>query len=239
VAIIMDGNGRWAELRGQPRLLGHAEGAKSVRAVVTAARELGLEALTLYAFSVQNWSRPEDEVLGLMQLLYDYLEEELPTMLKNGVRLRSIGDVERLPGFVRERLEKTEDATKAGSGMVLTLALSYGGREEIVRAAREIAEDVSRGQLAPDQVTEEEFERRTFTRDLPPLDLIIRTSGEMRLSNFLLWQAAYAELVVVETPWPEFRKEELVDCLELYGRRERRYGLTSEQLAARGELSSP
>lgn len=238
VAIIMDGNGRWAELRHQPRLYGHAEGARSVRAIVTRARELGIEALTLYAFSAQNWSRPSDEILGLMQLLHDYLEEEKPTLLENGIRLRSIGEVERLPEFVRARLREVERATAGGAGMTLTLALSYGGREELVAAARSIAEDVKRGRLSPDAVTEAELERRTFTRDLPPLDLIIRTSGEMRLSNFLLWQAAYAELVVVDTLWPEFREPELLHCLEIYRGRERRFGQTSRQRAAADEKKS-
>lgn len=234
----MDGNGRWAELRGEPRLAGHAEGAKSVRAIVTAARELGIEALTLYAFSVQNWSRPSEEVLGLMQLLHDYLEEERPTMLKNGIRLRSIGEIERLPAFVRDRLREVEADTAGGRAMTLTLALSYGGREELVQAAKSIAEDVKAGRLELEAVTEDELERRTFTHDLPPLDLIIRTSGEMRLSNFLLWQAAYAELVVVDSPWPEFRRPELIHCLQVYAGRERRFGRTSRQLAMDGEKKS-
>ena len=231
VGVIMDGNGRWAEQRGLRRLEGHREGSKSVREVTTAARKLGIEALTLYAFSSQNWARPPDEVLGLMKLLEEYLRSERPTLLENGIRLRTIGDTGRLPGFVRDALEASVEATRKLSSMTLTLALSYGGREELVKAARRIAEDVKRGTLAPKDVDEAALEQRLDTAGLPPLDLCVRTSGEVRISNFLLWQIAYAEIVVVDELWPDFREREQLRALLAYGRRERRFGKTSSQVA--------
>ena len=232
VAIIMDGNGRWAELRGRPRFEGHAFGARSVREIVTAARELGgIEALTLYAFSVQNWGRPDDEVERLMSLLLDYLVSERDTLMRNGIRLQGIGQVERLPASVVASLRGLEADTRGNSAMTLTLALSYGGREEIVEACRALAARVAAGALAPDAIDEAVVEAEMFTRELPPLDLLIRTSGEMRLSNFLLWQAAYAELVVTDTLWPDFDRAELERCLEAYRRRQRRYGKTQAQVA--------
>ena len=231
IAIIMDGNGRWAERRGLVRIEGHREGSQSVRDVVTAAREVGVKALTLYAFSSQNWGRPDDEVGGLIQLLYDYLEQERSTLLDNSIRLQAIGQVHRFPDFVRDRLHAVENDTAAGDQMVLTLALSYGGREEIVEAARQIATRVAAGELAPDDIDEATIDRFTFTHDLPPLDLVIRTSGEMRLSNFLLWQVAYAELIVTDTLWPDFRRAQLYDAIEQYRGRERRYGKTSQQVS--------
>lgn len=232
LAIIMDGNGRWAEKRGLHRLMGHAEGAVSVREITTACREIGVDALTLYAFSSQNWSRPDDEVSGLMQILADYLDQERPTLLDNDIRLQAIGELSRLPTFVQNRLASLAEATAHCRSMVLTLALSYGGREEIVAVARAIAEDVASGKLLPGQVDEAEVDRRTFTHGLPPLDLLVRTSGELRLSNFLLWQAAYAEIVVTDGLWPDFRRPDLYRAIEAYRRRERRFGLTGAQVAA-------
>jgi len=230
VAIIMDGNGRWAEERARPRLEGHAEGSVSVREVVTAARELGLEAITLYAFSVQNWSRPPDEVAGLMRILYDYLEQERPTLLDNDIRLQAIGEIDRLPSFVVERLQALEAETAGARSMVLTLALSYGGREELVSAAKSLAREAAAGRLDPEQIDEAMLDGHTFTHALPPLDLIVRTSGELRLSNFLLWQAAYAELVVTDVLWPDFRAPDLVSAIEAFRRRQRRFGKTGKQV---------
>jgi len=230
VAIIMDGNGRWAENRGLPRLDGHREGAHSVRDVVRAARALGLEAITLYAFSAQNWGRPPAEIRGLMELLRDYIVEERPEIMENGIRLRAIGDLARLPDFVREPLFELMDDSSGNSDMSLTLALSYGGRESIVRAANRAIE-----LGAP--LAEESFSALLPTSVLPPLDLLIRTSGELRISNFLLWEAAYAELVFTEALWPEFRRPELEAALEVYGKRERRFGLTGHQVESSGDLA--
>lgn len=227
VGIIMDGNGRWAQKKGRPRVEGHKEGSQSVREVTRAARRVGVKALTLYAFSSQNWSRPDEEVAALMELLREYLEKERAEILDKGIRLHAIGELDRLPAFVREPLETLRADSAANQTMVLTLALSYGGREEILHAARRLAQ-------RPDasQATESDFEALLWTALLPPLDLVIRTSGEKRLSNFLLWQAAYAELMFVDTPWPEFRGEALVECLAAYQNRERRFGKTSAQLKA-------
>ncbi len=230
IAIIMDGNGRWAELRGRTRLEGHARGAKSVRAIVTAARENGIKALTLYAFSVQNWGRPQAEVEHLMILLLDYLVEERKTIIDNGIRLRGIGQIDRLPDKVQSQLRFLEESSAGMSDMALTLALSYGGREEIVDVCRRVAADVSAGRLSSSGIDESTLDGYMFTSDLPPLDVLIRTSGEMRLSNFLLWQAAYAEIVVVDTLWPDFRERDFFDCIETYRRRQRRFGKTQAQL---------
>ncbi|HJL40041.1 MAG TPA: polyprenyl diphosphate synthase [Myxococcales bacterium LLY-WYZ-16_1] len=226
VAIIMDGNGRWAELRGRPRYEGHAYGAQSVRRIVTCARENGIEALTLYAFSVQNWGRPKDEVERLMSLLLDYLVEERETILENQIRLQGIGQLERLPETVRKQLHFLQETSQNHEGMVLTLALSYGGREEIVDACRSLARDVADGRLDPDAVDEAVVDRYMFTRGLPPLDLLIRTSGEMRLSNFLLWQSAYAEIVVADVLWPDFDEGDFFRCIETFRGRQRRFGRT-------------
>ncbi len=238
LAIIMDGNGRWAEQRGQVRLEGHREGSVSVREVTTACRELGVEALTLYAFSSQNWSRPPDEVAGLIQLLYDYLDKERPTLLDNDIRLQAIGQVERFPDFVQERIREVSEATAHCRSMVLTLALSYGGREEITAACRAIGEEVAAGRLDPSTIDEATIHARTFTRDLPELDLVVRTSGELRVSNFLLWQIAYAEIVVTDVLWPDFRRPALYASIEAYRRRERRFGLTGAQLKAQSDVES-
>ncbi len=224
VAIIMDGNGRWAERRARPRYEGHVRGAVSVRTVVTAAREAGIEALTLYAFSIQNWQRPEPEIEKLMALLFDYLASEVDTIMDNGIRLRAIGQTGRLPDDVQERLSALESLSSQNQSMVLTLALSYGGREEIVAACQKVAAEVKEGHVDPDAISEALLEGHMFTRDLPPLDLLIRTSGEMRLSNFLLWQSAYAELVVTDVLWPDFKKRDFYRCIEVYRKRERRFG---------------
>ncbi|HMG22816.1 MAG TPA: polyprenyl diphosphate synthase [Kofleriaceae bacterium] len=232
VGIIMDGNGRWAERRGLPRIEGHRLGADSVRDVTRAARELGIEALTLYAFSSQNWQRPVAEVAGLMQLLRDYLVSERSEILDNAIRLEAIGDVERLPGLVREPLDELRAVSAANHGMTLTLALSYGGRESIARAVRAAVRDAVAGALSPDEVDVERFASYLPTARLPPVDLLIRSSGEQRISNFLLWEIAYAELVFIDVLWPEFRREQLYACLEQYAARERRFGLTSGQLVS-------
>ena len=230
VAIIMDGNGRWAQQRGLPRLDGHSKGSDSVREIVTTAREAGIEALTLYAFSSQNWSRPDDEVAGLIRLLYDYLDQERETILKNDIRLQAIGEVHRFPDFVQGRIADLSAESRNNRQMVLTLALSYGGREELVEAARRIAAAAVAGDIDPAAITEADVEARTFTHDLPPLDLVIRTSGELRLSNFLLWQVAYAELVFTDVLWPDFGKADLFGAIETFRRRQRRFGMTGDQI---------
>jgi undecaprenyl diphosphate synthase len=230
VAIIMDGNGRWATARGLPRLEGHRKGADSVRDVTRAAREIGLQALTLYAFSSQNWSRPPDEVLGLMQLLHEFVHKERAEILDNGIRLRAVGEIDRLPDFVRTPLLELCAASREGRGMILTLALSYGGRESLVDATRRLCAAAVAGTLRPDDIGEETIDRSLWTAGLPPLDLLIRTSGERRLSNFLLWESAYAELWFTDVPWPDFDRGYLVAALEDYAQRERRFGKTSAQL---------
>ena len=225
VAIIMDGNGRWAESRGMSRVEGHRRGSESVRSVTREARKLGLEALTLYAFSSQNWGRPDEEVGALMQLLAEYLDSERAEIMDNRIRLHTIGETARLPGFVRERLESVRAASARNDGMVLTLALSYGGQEEIVQAAQAAARSGT--------VDAAGIEANLWTASLPPLDLLVRTSGERRISNFLLWQAAYAEMVFVETLWPDFRELDLLAAVAAFQDRERRFGLTGAQVGGR------
>ncbi len=227
VAIIMDGNGRWAEQRGLPRVAGHREGSESVRAVTRTARRIGVEALTVYAFSAENWARPDEEVGALMQLLSDYLDSERAEMMENGIRLNAIGDLDRLPDPVRGRLAAARGETAANRGMTLTLALSYSGREEIVHAARAAA--AAKGAA----LDADDLEAALWTRGLPELDLLIRTSGERRISNFLLWQCAYAELHFSEVLWPDFRDEALLEAISDFQGRERRFGLTGAQLATR------
>ena len=233
IAIIMDGNGRWAKRRGAPRIEGHRKGADSVREVTKAARELGVGALTLYAFSSQNWDRPIEEVRMLMALLRDYLVDERAEILGNDIRLTTIGNLERLPDFVREPLLELQAASAGNQGMTLCLALSYGGREAIVDAARALVESVLAGELRPQDVNELSLAEALCTRALPPLDLVIRTSGEQRLSNFLLWEAAYAELYFTDTLWPDFKRADLMDAIATFQGRERRFGLTSEQVKLR------
>jgi undecaprenyl diphosphate synthase len=228
VAIIMDGNGRWAEARGLPRLAGHREGSESVRAVTREARRLGLQALTLYAFSAQNWARPTDEVAGLMQLLAEYLDSERAEIMDNAIRLNAIGELDRLPVFVRERLDRLIRESASNQGMTLTLALSYDAREEIAQAAQRASESAHGGPIGV-----AEIEARLWTAGLPELDLLVRTSGERRISNFLLWQCAYAELAFSEVLWPDFREIELLQALGEFQTRERRFGLTGAQVASR------
>jgi undecaprenyl diphosphate synthase len=236
VGIIMDGNGRWARERGLARIEGHRVGAESVRDITRAARQLGLGALTLYAFSSQNWQRPVDEVSGLMDLLRDYLRDEREEIMQNQIRLDAIGDIERLPPHVKVPLDALRAESAAHTGMTLTLALSYGGRESIARAMKRIAEDVARGVLAPDAVDVDRVSSYLPTSALPPLDLLIRTSGEQRVSNFMLWEIAYAELVFVDVRWPDFRRPHLYRALEEYAARERRFGLTSAQLGPASDV---
>ncbi len=225
----MDGNGRWAHQRGLPRVEGHREGARAVRDVVECVRELRIPYLTLYAFSKENWGRPQAEVRALMALLQEFLVSELPLMRKHGIRLRVIGEPSSIPSVVRRVLARTLAATAESSEMTLTLGLSYGGRNEILRAARSIAADAAKGKLAPEELTEELFSRRLDTAGMPDPDLVIRTSGEIRVSNFLLWQSAYAEFVFTDVLWPDFGKSDLLRALEEYSRRNRRFGLTDEQ----------
>jgi undecaprenyl diphosphate synthase len=224
VAIIMDGNGRWAEQRGLPRVAGHREGAESVRAVTRTARRIGVSALTLYAFSSENWGRPEPEVASLMELLADFLEAERPELMQNGIRLQAIGELDRLPTSVQRKLVEVRAETAGNAGMTLTLALSYGGRQEIVHAARRAAA------RRPD-FGAEDLAAELWTAGLPELDLLVRTSGERRISNFLLWQCAYAELAFSEELWPDFRDRALILAIADFQRRKRRFGLTGAQLA--------
>lgn len=230
VAIIMDGNGRWAEKRHEPRLFGHKAGADSVRNVVEAARELGIQVLTLYAFSSENWNRPTREVSGLMSILKKFLVSELSRMQKNDIRLSCIGELERLPDEVRTVLLDSIAKTSANSAMVLNLALSYGARDELARAARHLAEACLAGQLKPEEITPELISENLYTADLPDPDLLIRTGGEARLSNFLLWQLSYAEIYFTDVMWPDFRKEIFLKAILDYQKRERRFGRTGAQL---------
>lgn len=224
VAIIMDGNRRWAAARRLPRALGHRQGAEAVRRAVTAAVELGIPYLTLYVFSSENWKRPEDEVLDLMGLLQLYLRNEIESLRRNGVRIRMIGDRDRLAANIRRLLDQAEETTAGNSTLNLTVALSYGGRDDITRAARQAAEEVQAGRLRPEEIDEDRFAGFLSTRDLPDPDMVIRTAGELRLSNFLLWQAAYAELIFLDKLWPDFDKADLESAIREFGRRERRYG---------------
>ncbi|MDH5491694.1 MAG: polyprenyl diphosphate synthase [Myxococcales bacterium] len=224
VAIIMDGNGRWAQARGLPRQEGHRVGAEAVRRIVREARRLGIRALTLYAFSEQNWQRPSIEVQSLMALLQDFLLAEREELLENGIRLRGIGRRERLPAPIAASLAHLEQETASLEGMTLSLALSYGGREEIVDAARALATEVQSGALLPAQIDEARFESALVSGHAGPVDLLIRTGGERRLSNFLLWGSAYAELFFVETLWPDLQAEDLRGIVEAFARRDRRFG---------------
>ena len=224
VAIIMDGNGRWAHERGLPRVEGHRRGAESVREVVRVAGELGIQYLTLYAFSIENWNRSRVEVTALMRLLEFYLKQELAELNKSNVRLVAIGRLHELPVGARRQLEKSIEMLKDNTGLTLVLALSYGGRAEIVDAMRSIAREVKTGRLDVADVDEKAIAQHLYTRAIPDPDLLIRTSGEMRVSNFLLWQISYAEIYVTETLWPDFRKAELLKALKDYSQRDRRFG---------------
>jgi undecaprenyl diphosphate synthase len=230
VAVIMDGNGRWAERRGLDRVQGHRAGIEAVRATVRAAHELGVRFLTLYAFSTENWSRPKGEVDALMGLLEHYLEAEIEELDRNGIRLRAIGRLDRLPELARAKLDEALHRTRNNGEMTVVFALSYGGRTEIVDAARKLARDVEHGKLDPEQIDEKTFGAYLYDPELPDPDLLIRTGGEARVSNFLLWQIAYAELHVTDVMWPDFRKSDLVEAIWDYQQRERRYGLTSAQV---------
>ncbi len=227
VAIIMDGNGRWAKARGLPRIAGHQRGAESVRRTVEAARELGISYLTLYAFSSENWKRPPAEVDDLMGLLRLYLRRELAELDRNDVRIRFIGDRDRLAGDIVELIIEAEERTGGNQSLTLMIALNYGSHAEIARAARALASEACRGLIDPETIDEETFARKLHTTGIPDPDLVIRTSGEQRLSNFLLWQAAYAELVFMDTLWPDFTKDSLREAIDEFHRRERRYGATN------------
>src|SRR5512147_1167480 len=227
VAVIMDGNGRWALRRGLPRIAGHKRGAENVRRITEACRQLGIRVLTLYAFSDENWGRPKEEVGFLMDMLGSFLKSEIATMKSNDIRFRTIGRIERLPSSARRWIDKAASETAANTGMVLNLALSYGGRGEILEAVRRL----SAAGVPPQQITDEAFSSHLDTAGLPDPDLIIRTSGEKRISNFLLWQAAYAELYFTDTLWPDFSEKDLHAALVEYQGRQRRFGLTQEQLA--------
>ncbi|NQZ98889.1 MAG: isoprenyl transferase [Myxococcales bacterium] len=233
VAIIMDGNGRWAEQRGISRLEGHREGLGRVRDIVRAANELGIQYLTLYAFSLENWNRPKLEVDGLMRLLSEYLDAEIDEVDRNGIQLRTIGRTERLPISVQRAVDGAIERTKNNDQMKLVFALSYGGRAEIVDAARKLLRDAERGEIDPDHVDEKTFGAYLYDPELPDPDLLIRTGAEYRVSNFLLWQIAYTEIHTTHVMWPEFEKANLVEAIIDYQERERRYGKTSAQL--RGE----
>ncbi|MBW2574968.1 MAG: isoprenyl transferase [Deltaproteobacteria bacterium] len=224
VAIIMDGNGRWAKKRLLNRIKGHERGSETVRAIVRACRKIGISYLTLYAFSTENWQRPRSEVTALMTLLKKFLESEQKEMLDNNIRLYAIGQIERLPKNVRQVLYKAMTLTKKNNGMILNLALSYGGRAEIVKMVKEIAIKAKDDIIDPDSITPEIISEHLYTSEIPDPDLLIRTSGEMRISNFLLWQIAYTEIYVTDTLWPDFGKDEFVRILQDYQQRERRYG---------------
>ena len=227
VAIIMDGNGRWAKKHVLNRIKGHEKGADTVRTIVKASREIGISILTLYAFSTENWLRPKTEIVALMALLKKYLKSEQKEMLDNNIRLNAIGQIERLPEDVQEVLEKTMKITNKNDGMCLNLALSYGGRAEIVRVVREIARKAKEGKIDPDSITSELVTEHLYTKGMADPDLLIRTSGEMRISNFLLWQIAYSEITITDTLWPDFSKEEYIQILKDFQHRERRFGKVS------------
>lgn len=230
VAVIMDGNGRWAKKHGRMRIFGHENGVKAVREVTEACAELGVEYLTLYAFSTENWNRPREEVNALMSLLVNTIHSETDTLMKNGIRLEAIGDIENLPVDCRKELAEAMSITEANDRMTLILALSYSSRWDLMRAVRHLASEVEAGNIQPSEIREEHITQSLTTKDYPNPDLMIRTSGEHRISNFLLWELAYAEFYFTETLWPDFRKDDLYKALIDYQNRERRFGKTSEQI---------
>ena len=230
VAIIMDGNGRWAKSRGEERTFGHKNAISAVRNAISACDKVGVEYLTLYTFSTENWNRPNDEVETLMSLLSETLLKEAAELFSKGVRLHVIGEVEKLPTLVREQLLNVVELTKKNSNGNLVLALSYGSQREILNAVKEIAQEVKEGKISAEDINEKLFENHLYTKDLPPVDLLIRTSGEVRISNFLLWQIAYAELQFLDIFWPDFQEEHLYQCIVNYQNKERRFGKTSEQI---------
>ena len=231
VAIIMDGNGRWAERRGISRVEGHRAGLESCREVVQSAGDLGIDYLTLYAFSIENWNRPKEEVRELMNLLETYLDKEIEEVMRNGVRVLAIGRDDRLPPSVRTRVEAAVERTRDNREMTMVFALSYGGRSEIVDAARKLAHDVEDGKVDPDRIDEKVFASYLYAPDVPDPDLLIRTGAELRVSNFLLWQIAYTEIYTTSVMWPDFRKQHLVEAVLDYQKRERRFGKTSAQVS--------
>jgi undecaprenyl diphosphate synthase len=230
IAIIMDGNGRWAKEKGEDRLYGHLHGVESVRNIVEGAAELGIKYLTLYAFSTENWDRPEYEVSGLMELLVDTIHNEVPTLNKNNIKLHVIGDIDMLPEAAKKELEEALNETSVNTGLNLVMALSYSSRWEIVQAVKNIAADVKSGKLAPDAINQDTIQQYLTTKNFPDPELMIRTSGEYRISNFLLYQLAYSELYFTNTLWPDFRKENLYAAILDFQSRERRFGKTGEQI---------
>ncbi len=230
VAIIMDGNGRWARQRGLDRIFGHEQGVKAVREVIETAAELKIRFLTLYAFSTENWGRPDEEVSALMGIMVQSLSNEADTLLKNNIRLMAIGDMDRLADNVKEKLFETIKLTSVSTGLNLIIALSYSSRWEITTAARRISTDAKEGKINPDSITEDDFEKYLTTHGIPDPELMIRTSGELRISNFLLWQVAYTELYFTETLWPDFGKDDFFNAIIDFQKRERRFGKTSEQV---------
>ncbi|MEY8429160.1 isoprenyl transferase [Lachnospiraceae bacterium 48-42] len=228
VAIILDGNGRWAKSKGMPRNYGHAQGSKNVERICEDAFRMGVKYLTVYAFSTENWSRPKDEVDALMKLLRNYMKTCLKTAAKNDMKIRVIGDISKLDADIRSRIAELEEATKGNGGLNFQIAINYGSRDELVRAVRHLSRDVKEGRLDPDEIDERRIERYLDTHDIPDPDLLIRTSGEQRLSNYLLWQLAYTEFYFTDVPWPDFTKEELVRAIEHYNARDRRFGGVKE-----------
>ncbi len=231
IAIIMDGNGRWAQAKGLMRIMGHREGVKAVQNIVEAARQCKVNVLTLYAFSTENWNRPKDEVLGLMSLLKKFLQSELNRMVENDIRLQCIGNIHALPQDVQDVLRTTIEKTKNNSTLILNLALSYGGRDELVQAIQAISRECMDTTLLVDEISEQTVDEHLFTANLPDPDLVIRTGGECRLSNFLLWQSSYSEIYFCDVPWPEFNKKELQKAIADYSQRQRRYGKTGAQVS--------
>lgn len=224
VAVIMDGNGRWAQKRKMPRIFGHRKGMETVRRILQAARDIGIEYVTLYAFSAENWSRPRPEVSALMHLLEEYLKKEVDELDASNVKMLTIGNIEKLPGYAKRELDHAKERLAKNDGQKLILALNYGGRDEIVTAARRIATQVAAKELKPDKITQQTIEENLYTAGIPEPDLMIRTSGEFRISNFLLWQLAYAEIIITETLWPDFARPEFFEAIATYQKRERRYG---------------
>ena len=229
IAIILDGNGRWAKAKGMPRNYGHTAGARNVETVCQAAHDLGVKYVTMYAFSTENWNRPEGEVEALMKLLESYLKNCIKTVDKNNMRVRVIGDTTRLSERFQERIRELEAASAKNDGLNLQIAINYGSRDEMTRAMRRMSEDVAAGKRKPEEITESVFEEYLDTAGIPDPDLLIRTSGELRLSNFLLWQLAYSEFYFTDVPWPDFKRDELVKAIEKYNERDRRYGGVKEE----------
>ncbi len=238
IAVIMDGNGRWAKSKGKPRVFGHKNGVEAVRAVSEAAAEIGVQNLTLYAFSTENWNRPAIEVNALMALLVEAVKNETKTLNKNNIRLMAIGDLSKLPSMSKKALESAIESTKNNTRMNLILALNYSSRWEIVEASKNIASAIQQGKISPEDINEETFSNFLSTKDIPDPELLIRTSGELRISNYLLWQIAYTELYFTDTFWPDFRKQDLYKAILDYQSRERRFGKTSDQILTEANLKT-